>query len=75
VRRGTLFEDEDRERNAELANQIILGCSGYADDMAIALDMMGWKIVPINGDSTTKWPMAERHPLNPPWADDDPAPK
>jgi hypothetical protein len=54
--------------NLELANKII-GLWLDSDDIAIALDLMGWKIVPINDDGHP-WPMFTSHPLNPPWAED-----
>jgi non-ribosomal peptide synthetase component F len=55
------------EHNLEVANELILG-TGNSDDIAIALHLMGWKIVQIDGDDR-QWPMSEPHPLNPPWAE------
>ena len=37
------------EYNLEVANELILGTVN-SDDIAIALHLMGWKIVQIDGD-------------------------
>jgi hypothetical protein len=66
VRWDTEYEDYDLDCNRIWADKVIFEIAN-ADDIAIALDMKGWKIVPIDGDDP-KWHMLNPHPLSPSWA-------
>jgi hypothetical protein len=62
VRIGTAFEKTDSDYNARLAERLL--ASGLGDDLAIALDQVGWKITPRDGGGDP-WPMSEPSPLCP----------
>jgi hypothetical protein len=66
VRIGTEHEKADRDHNERLAEALL--CAAAADDFAIAVDLVGWQLVPqdatLAGD---KWPLLERKPLVPQW--------
>jgi hypothetical protein len=65
VRTGTVHESSDRAYNERLAGRLL--CSGLGDDLAIALDQVGWRIAPLDG-SLDRWPMSEASRLTPSWA-------
>lgn len=60
------FEQADRAYNSRLAERLL--CSALADDFAIALDQIGFKIVPLDGHAD-RWPLTEAAPpsLCPTW--------
>src|SRR5689334_347291 len=73
--------DRYSDANLHLANELLLGnllmprplLRGPAviDDLMIALDQLGWKLVPqCGGDG--RWPMATPHPLTPDWCEPPP---
>ena len=66
VRIGTPFEKSDIEYNSKLAERLL--CSAFADDFAIALDLVGFKIVPLAGP-LYRWALTEAVPasLCPSW--------
>jgi hypothetical protein len=63
VRKG--HEAEDRRHNENLASRIL--AADAIDDVAIALDQIGFMIVPQDGRAE-KWPMVSRLMLTPRWA-------
>ena len=65
VRTGTVHESSDRAYNERLAGRLL--CSGLGDDLAIALDQVGWRIAPLDG-GLDRWPMSEASRLTPSWA-------
>ena len=69
-RRGDRATSFSIDYNLDLANKVIGGMVD-SDDIAIALHLMGWKIVPLHKDAPP-WPMFSSHLLNPPWAKIEP---
>jgi hypothetical protein len=65
VRVGTAFEKSDIAYNERMATALL--CSSLGDDLAVALDMVGWKITPANGHAD-RWPMSEPTKFCPTWA-------
>jgi hypothetical protein len=63
VRLGTQFEKGDRAANEALAVEVL--DSALADDFAIALDLVRWRLT--NGKGARR-PMHAPHPLTPEWA-------
>jgi hypothetical protein len=66
VTTGSPTEQLDRAFNERLAERLL--CSAFADDFAIALNLVGFKIVPLAGP-LYPWPMTEAVPpsLCPSW--------
>ena len=67
VRWGSAHEAEDLEHNEDLASAFT--DATMADDLCIALNLLGWKIMPTNLDNAARWPMCKRHELTPTWAE------
>jgi hypothetical protein len=55
-------EKEDQAFNEHLADKVL--CAEAVDDVVIALDQIGWRIV---NDSGERWPMICRNTLTPSW--------
>jgi hypothetical protein len=66
VRIGTEHEKADREYNTRLAEALL--SSRQADDFAIAVDLVDWRLTPrapvLAGE---KWPLLSNSPLVPDW--------
>ena len=65
----TLFEKGNDDERDDRAIELI--CGPLGDAITIALDRLGWKIVPQHPSDNDRWVMHEPSPLRPAWADKD----
>ena len=65
----TLFEKGNDDERDDRAIELICGPLGGA--ITIALDRLGWTIVPQHPSDNDRWVMHEPSPLRPAWADKD----